>query len=175
MSCDYLDQCHCSHLFSDHEVSIKQRCKCFIEFECISTASVGTVTNSQILGNLFYNDHQMAMICTGFTDLYCTFVYMYMMCFTSPTPAPLVMHPQSMNGLRRSFLCRVKRTDVSDMTPDSTTGQSLPSAAASLPNPAESSLAANYTQSESVLKLIQSSQNSLPNQYAVLHCTGFIR
>ena len=24
--------------------------------------------------------------------------------------APLVMHPQSMNGLRRSFLCRVKRT-----------------------------------------------------------------
>ena len=33
-----------------------------------------------------------------------------------PHTAPLLMHSQSMNGLRRSFLCRVKRTVTSQPT-----------------------------------------------------------
>lgn len=42
----------------------------------------------------------------------------------SYTLAPLVMHPQSMNGLRRSFLCRVKRGGSSHPSPDSTSRES---------------------------------------------------
>jgi len=33
----------------------------------------------------------------------------------------------------------------------------------------------DYNRSEDVIKLLQSTQQSTPYQYAVLHCTGFIR
>lgn len=33
------------------------------------------------------------------------------------------MHPQSMNGLRRSFLCRIRRGGTSQVSPDSTSHQ----------------------------------------------------
>ena len=42
-------------------------------------------------------------------DLY-PFVLICMFDDPLPTAAPLVMHTQHMNGLRRSFLCRVKKT-----------------------------------------------------------------
>lgn len=67
--------------------------------------------------------------------------------------SPLVMHPQSMNGLRRSFLCRVKRGQSIMASPDSTSSSN------------------GTTDCESEKSII----SSLPNQYAVLHCTGFIR
>ena len=44
-----------------------------------------------------------------------TFTYYALVCVyvcddPLPTTAPLVMHTQHMNGLRRSFLCRVKKS-----------------------------------------------------------------
>ena len=90
-------------------------------------------------------------------------------------------HPQNINGLRRSFLCRVRRSDRGggevggagdkEDVPDSTTGQHV----SSLTGHIDKMSGANFTESESVLKLLQSSQDSMPNQYAVLHCTGYIR
>ena len=41
------------------------------------------------------------------------------------SPAPLVIHPQSMNGLRRSFLCRVKRGQSMLASPDSTSSSNV--------------------------------------------------
>lgn len=98
--------------------------------------------------------------------------------------APLVAHPQNINGLRRSFLCRVKKTEGgaaqsrlgeggAEVVPDSTTGQNLFSLSSQ--KDGGGMAGANFSESESVLKLIQSSQEALPNQYAVLHCTGYIR
>ena len=98
--------------------------------------------------------------------------------------APLVAHPQNINGLRRSFLCRVKKTEGdtapsrvgeggAEVVPDSTTGQNLYSLSAQ--KEGGGMAGANFNESESVLKLIQSSQEALPHQYAVLHCTGYIR
>ena len=96
--------------------------------------------------------------------------------------APLVAHPQNINGLRRSFLCRVRKTEdgttttgegAAEVVPDSTTGQNLYSLSTQKDNGVAPG--ANFSESESVLKLIQSSQETMPNQYAVLHCTGYIR
>ncbi len=75
-------------------------------------------------------------------------------------PAPLIIHGQSMNGLRRSFLCRIKKLK-------SQKSSSLSS------DPPTSEI--NCNNSESVIKLLQSTEECIPYQYAVLHCTGFIR
>lgn len=84
--------------------------------------------------------------------------------------SPLVMHPQSMNGLRRSFLCRVKREDSSHELPDSTTSSSQSAIPDSLSGE-------DFNKPENMIRLIHSSSNdpSSMHQYAVLHCTGFIR
>lgn len=74
--------------------------------------------------------------------------------------SPLIMHSQTMNGLRRSFLCRVKKADA----------QKSNQASASSPIPE-----VDCNNSENVLKLLQSTQQCVPYQYAVLYCTGFIR
>ena len=74
--------------------------------------------------------------------------------------APLVMHTQTMNGLRRSFLCRVKKSSSPKTTQNSSTS----------PTPD-----IDCNNSENVIKLLQSTQQCIPYQYAVLYCTGFIR
>ncbi|XP_064399542.1 protein cycle-like [Halichondria panicea] len=68
--------------------------------------------------------------------------------------SPLVMHGQSINGLRRSFLCRVKKTKEGH------------------PSTSRDSSRSDYNNSETFIKLLHPHENS---QYAVLHCTGFIR
>lgn len=67
------------------------------------------------------------------------------------------MHSQTMNGLRRSFLCRVKKSNTQKSSQIST----------DYPVP--------EVDSENVIKLLQSAQQSIPYQYVVLYCTGFIR
>lgn len=72
--------------------------------------------------------------------------------------APLVVHSQTMNGLRRSFLCRVKKSQKGGQS-----SSQSPEADIDCKN------------SETVIKLLQSTQQCVPYQYAVLYCTGFIR
>lgn len=76
----------------------------------------------------------------------------------SVSKSPLVMHNQSLNGLRRSFLCRVKKTSPSpeDSTKDVDRMK-------------------DYSRSEDVIRLLQSAHKSTSQLYSVLHCTGFIR
>ena len=70
------------------------------------------------------------------------------------------MHSQTMNGLRRSFLCRVKKSNIQKSSRTSTDS----------PVPE-----VDCNNSENVIKLLQSAQQSIPYQYVVLYCTGFIR
>ena len=74
--------------------------------------------------------------------------------------APLIMHSQTMNGLRRSFLCRVKKSSGIKSS-ESSSGSPGPEV--------------DCNNSENVIKLLQSTQQCIPYQYAVLYCTGFIR
>jgi PAS domain-containing protein len=74
--------------------------------------------------------------------------------------SPLVIRGQTINGLRRSFLCRVKRGTPSDQP---TNGE------------AAGGGSVDYQRSEDVIRLLQSTQQNIEQQFAVLHCTGFIR
>lgn len=74
--------------------------------------------------------------------------------------APLIMHGQSMNGLRRSFLCRVKKMNSQKSSHNTSRSPALE---------------VDCNNTENVIKLLQSTQECIPYQYAVLHCTGFIR
>jgi PAS domain S-box-containing protein len=76
--------------------------------------------------------------------------------------SPLVLQGQNINGLRRSFLCRVRR-NTADQSSSSTSGDGCHGDGV------------DYQRSEDVIRLLQSTQQNVEQQYAVLHCTGFIR
>lgn len=75
----------------------------------------------------------------------------------------VVLHGQSMNGLRRSFLCRVKIGGI-DKEADSR-------------RDADQQGMRDYSRAEEVIRLYHSANQMTPNsqQYSVLHCSGFIR
>ncbi|CAI7992052.1 Aryl hydrocarbon receptor nuclear translocator homolog [Geodia barretti] len=75
--------------------------------------------------------------------------------------SPLVLQGQNINGLRRSFLCRVRR-NTADQSSRSTSGDGCHGDGV------------DYQRSEDVIRLLQSTQQNVEQQYAVLHCTGFI-
>ncbi|XP_065911548.1 protein cycle-like isoform X2 [Dysidea avara] len=75
----------------------------------------------------------------------------------------VVLHGQAMNGLRRSFLCRVKMGGMN--------GE------AEYQGISDNQDNRDYTQAEELIRLYHSANQMTPGnqQYSVLHCSGFIR